>query len=219
MSRRTFLGAAGAATAATALPVLPGFSGLLSQAAAADTQTNLSKMVDMRFGMFDHFSMGTFTNQEWAEPNQSPAPFAPPSVNCAQWADAAAAAKMSYGILTTKHHDGFALWPSAYGTQNVANSSYKQDVVRAYCDAFRAKGLKVGFYYSIWDRTFGVLAWESRQSGRRQGHHARADPDHDRFDVGKAPDERLVREQPVHARSWLVVPHTAGHDQHIGVLR
>ncbi|PNG22501.1 RICIN domain-containing protein [Streptomyces cahuitamycinicus] len=162
MSRRTFLGAAGAATAATALPIVPGFSGLLSQAAAADTQTNLSKMVDMRFGMFNHFSLGTFTNQEWAEPNQSPTLFAPPSVNCAQWADAAAAAKMSYGILTTKHHDGFALWPSAYGTQNVANSSYKQDVVRAYCDAFRAKGLKVGFYYSIWDRTFGVEAWESR---------------------------------------------------------
>ncbi|WP_329416632.1 alpha-L-fucosidase [Streptomyces sp. NBC_00704] len=162
MSRRTFLGAAGAATAATALPVLPGFSGFLPQAAAADTQTNLSKLVDMRFGMFNHFSMGTFTNQEWAEPGQSPTLFAPPSVNCAQWADAAAAAKMSYGILTTKHHDGFALWPSHYGTQNVANSSYKQDVVQAYCDAFRAKGLKVGFYYSIWDRTFGVEAWESR---------------------------------------------------------
>ncbi|MEU9669206.1 alpha-L-fucosidase [Streptomyces bobili] len=162
MKRRTFLGAAGAATAATALPIVPGFSGLLSQAAAADTQTNLSKMVDMRFGMFNHFSLGTFTNQEWAEPNQSPTLFAPPSVNCAQWADAAVAAKMSYGILTTKHHDGFALWPSAYGTQNVANSSFKHDVVQAYCDAFRAKGLKVGFYYSIWDRTFGVEAWESR---------------------------------------------------------
>ncbi|MGW0500497.1 RICIN domain-containing protein [Streptomyces sp. NPDC003007] len=162
MNRRTFLGAAGAATAATALPIVPGFSGLLPQAAAADTQTNLSKMVDMRFGMFNHFSLGTFTNQEWAEPNQSPTLFAPPSVNCAQWADAAVAAKMSYGILTTKHHDGFALWPSAFGTQNVANSSYKHDVVQAYCDAFRAKGLKVGFYYSIWDRTFGVEAWESR---------------------------------------------------------
>lgn len=162
MSRRTFLGAAGVATAATALPLVPGFSSLLSQASAADTQTNLSKMVDMRFGMFNHFSLGTFTNEEWAEPNQSPTRFAPPSVNCAQWADAAAAAKMSYGILTTRHHDGFALWPSAHGTQNVANSSYKHDVVQAYCDAFRAKGLKVGLYYSVWDRTFGVEAWESR---------------------------------------------------------
>ncbi|NUT93063.1 MAG: alpha-L-fucosidase [Saccharothrix sp.] len=155
-SRRSFLAFAGAAAALAALPAG-------ARTAYADsTQANLDKLVQMRFGMFNHFSLGTFTNQEWAEPNQSPTLFAPPSVDCGQWAAAAAAAKMSYGILTTKHHDGFALWPSAYGTQNVANSSYKHDVVRAYCDAFRAKGLKVGFYYSIWDRTFGVEAWESR---------------------------------------------------------
>ncbi|MGC0336357.1 RICIN domain-containing protein [Streptomyces sp. SLBN-8D4] len=165
LSRRTLLGAAGAAVAATALPVVPALSPLLAEAAAADPQTNLEKLVNMRFGMFNHFNLGTFTNQEWAAPNQSPTLFAPTAVDCAQWADAAAAAKMSYGILTTKHHDGFALWPSAYGTQNVANSSYKHDVVKAYCDAFRAKGLKVGLYYSIWDRTFGVQAWESRHTG------------------------------------------------------
>ncbi|WP_217237749.1 RICIN domain-containing protein [Streptomyces sp. AC555_RSS877] len=185
MTRRTLLAAAGAATTATALPIIPGFSGLLSQAAAADAQTNLGKMVDMRFGMFNHFSLGTFTNQEWAEPHQSPTLFAPPSVNCAQWADAAVAAKMRYGILTTKHHDGFALWPSAYGTQNVANSSYKQDVVRAYCDAFRAKGLKVGFYYSIWDRTFGVEAWESRHKVTGLDITDAIKPDHMTFMLGQ----------------------------------
>ncbi|GAA2947782.1 MULTISPECIES: alpha-L-fucosidase [Streptomyces] len=182
MNRRTFLGAAGAATA---LPIVPGFSGLLPQAAASDTQSNLSKMVDMRFGMFNHFSLGTFTNQEWAEPHQSPTLFAPPSVNCAQWADAAVAAKMSYGILTTKHHDGFALWPSAHGTQNVANSSYKHDVVQAYCDAFRAKGLKVGFYYSIWDRTFGVEAWESRHKVTGLEVTDAIKPDHMTFILGQ----------------------------------
>ncbi|MBP5859346.1 RICIN domain-containing protein [Streptomyces scabiei] len=162
LSRRSLLGAAGAAAAATALPVVPALSPLLAKAAAADPQSSLEKLVDMRFGMFSHFSLGTFTDEEWAEPNQNPALFAPTAVDCAQWAAAAAAAKMSYGILTTKHHDGFALWPSAYGTQNVANSPYKQDVVKAYCDAFRAKGLRVAFYYSIWDRTFGVEAWENR---------------------------------------------------------
>ncbi|KJK40795.1 alpha-L-fucosidase [Streptomyces variegatus] len=165
--------------------MVPGFSGLLSQAAAADTQTDLGKMVDMRFGMFNHFSLGTFTDQEWAEPHQNPALFAPPSVNCAQWAEAAVAAKMSYGILTTKHHDGFALWPSAYGTQNVANSSYKRDVVRAYCDAFRAKGLKVGFYYSIWDRTFGVEAWESRHKVSGLEITDAIKPDHMTFILGQ----------------------------------
>ena len=162
LSRRTLLGAAGAAVAASALPVVPGFSRLLPQAVAADMQTNLSNLVDMRFGMFNHFNMGTFTNQEWAAPNQNPALFAPTAVDCAQWAAAAAAAKMSYGVLTTKHHDGFCLWPSAYNTYNVANSSYKQDIVAQYVTAFRAKGLKVGLYFSIWDRTYDVQAYDTR---------------------------------------------------------
>ncbi|MFF4507793.1 RICIN domain-containing protein [Streptomyces sp. NPDC001401] len=162
LSRRTLLGSAGAAVAASALSVAPGFSRLLPQAAAADLQTNLSNLVNMRFGMFNHFNMGTFTNQEWAAPNQNPALFAPTAVDCAQWAAAAAAAKMSYGVLTTKHHDGFCLWPSAYNTYNVSNSSYKHDVVAQYVTAFRSQGLKVGLYFSIWDRTYNVQAYDTR---------------------------------------------------------
>src|SRR5690349_10030107 len=130
ISRRTLLGAAGAAVAASALPVLPGASRLLPQAAAADMQTNLSNLVNMRFGMFNHFNMGTFTNEEWASPNQDPTRFAPTAVNCDQWAAAAVAAQMKYGVLTTKHHDGFCLWPTAYNKYNVAYSSYKQDIVK-----------------------------------------------------------------------------------------
>ncbi|MBT2539809.1 hypothetical protein J7E99_03575 [Streptomyces sp. ISL-44] len=48
LSRRTLLGAAGAAVAASALPVVPAFSRLLTQAAAANLQTNLGNLVDMR---------------------------------------------------------------------------------------------------------------------------------------------------------------------------
>ena len=156
MSRRGFLAATGIAAAATAMP---GFTGQAPRALAADPQTNLSRLVNLRFGMFNHFNLGTFTNEEWAAGGQSPSLFAPPSVNCAQWAAAAAAAKMSYGVLTTKHHDGFSLWPTAFGRQNVAYSGYRQDVVRQYVDAFRARGLRVGLYYSIWDRTHTIQAY------------------------------------------------------------
>ncbi|MEU5312410.1 RICIN domain-containing protein [Streptomyces sp. NPDC021562] len=164
LSRRTLLSAAGAAVAASALPVLPGFSRLLPQAAAADMQTSLSNLVNMRFGMFNHFNMGTFTNEEWATPNQDPTLFAPTAVNCDQWAAAAAAAQMKYGVLTTKHHDGFCLWPSAYNSYNVAHSSYKQDIVAQYVTAFRARNLKVGLYFSIWDRTYNVQAYDTRHN-------------------------------------------------------
>uniref|UniRef100_UPI003F4976E8 alpha-L-fucosidase n=1 Tax=Paenarthrobacter nicotinovorans TaxID=29320 RepID=UPI003F4976E8 len=167
--RRHFLGAAGASAAGI---FAASFAGGVTPAAAAgraggqvavagtgwDTQALLQKVVDMRFGMFNHFNLGTFTDEEWAAPNQSPAKFAPPFVDTDQWADAAKAAGMSYGVLTTKHHDGFALWPTKFGTQNVMNSGYKRDVVRQYVDSFRSRGLKVGFYFSIWDRTYPVQA-------------------------------------------------------------
>ena len=156
-SRRTLLTAAGATAAATALPVIPG-----SPAQAATPQTSLSRLVDMRFGMFNHFNMGTFTDEEWAAPNQDPALFAPSIVDCAQWAAAAKAARMSYGVLTAKHHDGFCLWPTEYNDYNVTNSRYKRDIVAQYVKAFRAAGLRVGLYFSIWDRSYSVQGYDTR---------------------------------------------------------
>ncbi|MFC4138560.1 MULTISPECIES: alpha-L-fucosidase [unclassified Microbacterium] len=130
-------------------------------------QQILQDFVDMRFGMFLHYSLGTYTDEEWARPHQDPALFAPQSVDCAQWAAAAKSAKMEYAVLTTKHHDGFSLWPTQYGTQNVQYSGHREDVVRNYVDSFRAAGLKIGFYFSIWDRTAGFEA---------QGGHHVSDP-------------------------------------------
>jgi alpha-L-fucosidase len=68
-------------------------------------------------------------------------------------------AHMKFGLLTTRHHDGFALWPSAASTFNVKSIPWRNgqgDVVREYVDAFRAKGLQPGLYYSIWDNTEGA---------------------------------------------------------------
>ena len=76
--------------------------------------------------------------------------------HCNQWADACKAAGMTYGILTTKHHDGFCLWDSKYTDYDIANSSVKRDVVAKYVKAFRSRGLKPCLYFSIWDRHNGV---------------------------------------------------------------
>jgi alpha-L-fucosidase len=113
-------------------------------------------LVDRRFGQFLHFNMGTFTNQEWADPNLDPATFAPTALDCGQWADAAKAAGMSFALLVAKHHDGFCLWPSKLNTYNVAYSSYPHDIVRQYVDAYRARGVTPALYFSIWDRTTTV---------------------------------------------------------------
>jgi alpha-L-fucosidase len=109
-----------------------------------------------RFGMFIHFNMATFSDEEWATGGLPPTLFNPTQLDCRQWAATARAAGMTWAALTTKHHDGFALWPTATTSHNVMNSSVKRDVVRLYVDAFRAEGLTPCFYFSVWDRTQGI---------------------------------------------------------------
>jgi alpha-L-fucosidase len=58
----------------------------------------------------------------------------------------ARAAGMRYAVLTTRHHNGYAMWPSAVG-----GHASSRDFVREFVDAFRAEGLRIGFYYSLSD--------------------------------------------------------------------
>ena len=118
------------------------------------------EFVDLRFGMFIHFGLLTYSGT-WAQANLDSKQFNPTGLDAGQWADAAASAKMKYGVLTTRHHDGFALWPSRAGDFNVGHILWrngKGDVVREYVEAFRSRGLLPGLYYSIWDNTAGVSA-------------------------------------------------------------
>lgn len=55
--------------------------------------------VDLRFGMFIHFNMPTYTDADWPDPNASPELFNPTKLDCRQWAKAAKSANMSYGCL------------------------------------------------------------------------------------------------------------------------
>src|SRR5215831_7037125 len=127
-------------------------------ATATPLETLQRNYVDLRFGMFIHFGILTYTGM-WSQANLPIDMFNPTGFDPSQWATAATSAHMTYGVLTTRHHDGFALWPSNVGNFNVHNISWMNgqgDVVRAYVDAFRAKGLAPGLYYSIWDNTEGI---------------------------------------------------------------
>lgn len=67
------------------------------------------------------------------------------------WARLAKEAGMGYMVLTTRHHDGFALWGTNTSDFNAVQLGPKRDLVREYVDAVRAEGLKVGLYYSVAD--------------------------------------------------------------------
>ena len=68
------------------------------------------------------------------------------------WAELFAAAGAKYAVLTTKHHDGFALWDTQTNQLNARDGSPAgRDLIGPYCDALRKHGLKVGLYYSHLD--------------------------------------------------------------------
>ncbi len=113
-------------------------------------QKRLEDFVDMRFGMFICYNIMSY-GAEWGEANYDISRFNPQKLDCNQWAELAAEAGMKFGLLTTKHHEGFCLWDSKYTDYDVASTPYKKDIVKQYVDAFRAKGLEPGLYYSIWD--------------------------------------------------------------------
>jgi alpha-L-fucosidase len=118
-------------------------------------QELLSEFVDMRFGMFICYNIMSY-GAKWGEENHNISGFNPTKLDCDQWAKAAKSANMTFGLLTTKHHEGFCLWDSKFTKYDVASTPYKKDIVRQYVDAFRKEGLKVGLYYSIWDSTNGI---------------------------------------------------------------
>ena len=109
------------------------------------------EFIDLRFGMFIHYNIPTYMDQDWPDPDASPAMFNPTRLDCNQWARAAKSAGMSYGCLTTKHHSGFCIWDTKTTDYSVMNSPLKRDVVKEYAESFRANGLKVMLYYSILD--------------------------------------------------------------------
>ena len=116
---------------------------------------------DARFGMFIHWGLYALpARHEWVKHNERIDSehyqkyfdnFDPDHFDPKKWAKAAKAAGMKYAVLTTKHHEGFCLFDSKYTDYKATNTAAKRDLVREYVDAFRAEGIKIGFYYSLID--------------------------------------------------------------------
>ena len=75
--------------------------------------------------------------------------FNPKAFDAKKWAKQAKDMGAKYMIFTTKHHDGFALWPTKYSDYNITKSPYKKDVVKEVVDAYTAEGIDVYLYFSV----------------------------------------------------------------------
>jgi len=109
--------------------------------------------MNWEFGAFFHFGIRSFFlgHRDWDNRPMPASEFNPEQLDCEQWIRTVKQAGATYAIMTCKHHDGFANWPTKYSEYSVANTPYKGgkgDVVREYVDACRKYGVKVGLYYS-----------------------------------------------------------------------
>ncbi len=94
-----------------------------------------------------------------------------------QWMAAAAAAGFAYAVLTTKHHDGYALWPTHFGDMSTRQYMDGRDLLMPYVEACRRHGLKVGFYFSPTDWHYpGYPVGDVDFDYHKRGKHAPVDP-------------------------------------------
>lgn len=114
-----------------------------------------------RFGMFIHWGLyAQAARHEWVKNRERITTeeyqkyfdiFNPDLFNPTEWARKAKAAGMKYAVITSKHHEGFTMFDSKYTDYKVTNTPYGKDIIKEWVDAFKAEGLKVGFYYSLID--------------------------------------------------------------------
>ena len=123
---------------------------------------------DAKFGMMIHFGLYSLLAGEWkgkrtdmiAEWAQScfqipikeyeklMQAFNPVFFDADEWCDLAVAAGMKYIVVTTKHHEGFALFDSKVDDYNVMHTPFGRDIIKELSVACRNRGLKFGIYYS-----------------------------------------------------------------------
>ncbi|MBN1846543.1 MAG: alpha-L-fucosidase [Sedimentisphaerales bacterium] len=145
-----------------------------------------------RFGMFIHWGVyavpaGTYKDQriggigEWimnrgkipvAEYKQFAREFNPVKYDPDAWVRLAKEAGMKYIVITSKHHDGFALFDSKVTDWDVVDATpYGKDLLKPLAEACRRHGIRLGFYYSQaqdWNHPGGAAAgghWDPAQDG------------------------------------------------------
>ena len=147
---------------------------------------------EARFGMFIHWGVysvpaGTYKGKqiagigEWimnrgkipvAEYRQFAKQFNPVKFNADQWAGIAKDAGMKYMIITSKHHDGFAMFDSKASPWNIVSATpFGRDPLKELAAACQKQGIKLGFYYSQaqdWNNPGGAASgghWDKAQDG------------------------------------------------------
>ena len=167
--------AAGALT-----PALPAAPIDYTQESAEDKARRMAWFNHDRFGMFIHWGLYAVPAGAWGDRTdygewimeQARIPvseyekfadqFNPTKFDADAWARMAKDAGMKYIVLTSKHHEGFALWPTKQSDWSIERTPFGRDPVAELAAACRRHGLRFAFYHSIMD--WYHPAWETRRA-------------------------------------------------------
>jgi len=116
---------------------------------------------DAKFGIFFHWgAYSVIGRHEWArqfyqipqaEYDKYARQFNPVNFNSDDWVAAAQNAGARYMVVTSKHHDGFAIWRSAASDYDMKITPYAGDPLKQLAASAKKKGMRLGFYHSIMD--------------------------------------------------------------------
>jgi alpha-L-fucosidase len=128
----------------------------------SENQKNREWFQDAKFGLFIHWGVySVLGNGEWVMNNTQipikayeklPAFFNPIDFDPKAWVQMAKAAGMKYITITSKHHDGFAMWDSKVSDYNIVKKTpYGKDVLKMLAEECRKENIKLFFYHSQLD--------------------------------------------------------------------
>jgi alpha-L-fucosidase len=124
----------------------------ISATPATTPNARQQAQIDRRYGLFLHYGINTFHNEEWTDGTKPVSSYQPTALNVDQWVQTAYEAGMRYVLIISKHHDGFCMWNSAWTDYGIRSSSVPTDIVAAAAAACQKYGIKLALYYSLWDR-------------------------------------------------------------------
>jgi alpha-L-fucosidase len=140
-----------------------------TQSADAASKERLAWFHEAKYGLFIHWGLYAIPAGEWKgrripgigewimnraripvrDYEQLAKQFNPVRFNADEWVRLAKDAGMKYIVITSKHHDGFALYDSKVSTWDVVDATpFKRDVLKELADACAKQGMRLGFYYS-----------------------------------------------------------------------
>lgn len=147
-----------------------------------DNMASREKFQDNKFGIFLHWGLYSMTAQgEWYlnsgirhdEYKKLAGGFYPAGFDAAEWVSAIKASGARYICFTTRHHDGFSMWNTAFSDYNVVQATpFKRDVLKELAEECHKQGIALHLYYSHldWGREdYYPLGRTGRNTGRT-GH-------------------------------------------------